>query len=287
MTKTSISKTQFLNNLEVALKQLILNRLFDDASPEKKRQLSKDVEAFIRENVSEYSREELLETFVSAEAAIALFLEYQSAQALADDRLHPPETLTPITPGRNACNSCPPVAKKTIYPDRSWVEPVSGIDFIWVSGGAFQMGSGDWDDEGQADEKPVHTVNLDGFWIGKYPVTVAQYTIFMGVCSANRPAWMETDGTLGSHSSKKIPSTVPWVTPSVIQTAPLPASPGMTVANLPRGFQTKPVLNSSCPLRPNGNTPHAAAAVKKSTLAAKRPIPLHGMRTTAETPFTQ
>ena len=41
------------------------------------------------------------------------------------------------------------------------------------------MGAGSWDDQGAADELPVHELWLDGFWIGKYPVTVAQYNRLM------------------------------------------------------------------------------------------------------------
>jgi formylglycine-generating enzyme required for sulfatase activity len=31
------------------------------------------------------------------------------------------------------------------------------------------------DDDAYTDEKPQHKVYLDGYWIGKYPVTNAQY----------------------------------------------------------------------------------------------------------------
>ncbi len=48
-------------------------------------------------------------------------------------------------------------------------------DFIWVEGGQFEMGS----ENGQVDEKPVHTVHLDGFYIAKYEVTVAEFREFV------------------------------------------------------------------------------------------------------------
>ena len=47
-------------------------------------------------------------------------------------------------------------------------------DMIYVKGGTFKMGSND----GYADEKPVHTVTVSDFYIGKYEVTVAQYRQF-------------------------------------------------------------------------------------------------------------
>jgi len=52
----------------------------------------------------------------------------------------------------------------------------SGIEFVWVPPGRFVMGS----DQGEADERPVHEVELDGFWIARTPVTVAQWRKVMG-----------------------------------------------------------------------------------------------------------
>jgi len=59
----------------------------------------------------------------------------------------------------------------------TWIDPVTGMEFVWVPQGCFQMGDG----FGQraSDEKPVHEVCLDGFWLGKYPVTQAQWTAVM------------------------------------------------------------------------------------------------------------
>ena len=47
----------------------------------------------------------------------------------------------------------------------------------WIPGGSFQMGSVSG---GNSDERPVHTVTLSGFWMGKYEVTQAQYQAVMG-----------------------------------------------------------------------------------------------------------
>lgn len=45
------------------------------------------------------------------------------------------------------------------------------IEMLHVKGGSFLMGS----DNGYYEEKPVHKVILDDFWIGKYPITQAQW----------------------------------------------------------------------------------------------------------------
>ncbi len=52
-------------------------------------------------------------------------------------------------------------------------DPVTGMEFIKVPGGTFMMGNTFGD--GYDDEKPVHEVQLDEFYIGKYPVTQGQW----------------------------------------------------------------------------------------------------------------
>ena len=56
-----------------------------------------------------------------------------------------------------------------------------GADMMLIPAGEFQMGSNDGDD----DEKPVHTVSVDGFYMDKYEVTNAQFKKFV---DAN-PQW--------------------------------------------------------------------------------------------------
>jgi len=46
---------------------------------------------------------------------------------------------------------------------------------IFVKGGSFLMGS----EDGSDDEKPIHQVTLSDYHIGKYPVTVGEFKIFM------------------------------------------------------------------------------------------------------------
>ena len=49
------------------------------------------------------------------------------------------------------------------------------MDMVYVKGGTFDMGS----NEGEADEKPVHTVTVSSFYMGKYEVTVEQFATFV------------------------------------------------------------------------------------------------------------
>ena len=45
----------------------------------------------------------------------------------------------------------------------------------WISGGTFWMGSASF----YPEERPVHQVTVDGFWMDECPVTVAEYRRFV------------------------------------------------------------------------------------------------------------
>jgi len=57
------------------------------------------------------------------------------------------------------------------------IESVTKMELIYVPGGRFMMG--DFFGNGQKIERPVHDVQLDGFYIGKYPVTQGQWKSIM------------------------------------------------------------------------------------------------------------
>jgi len=61
-----------------------------------------------------------------------------------------------------------------------WKEPVTGMEFVWVPGGCYEMGCGSWTSDCARDEKPVHEVCVDGFWMGKTEVTQGQWNQIMG-----------------------------------------------------------------------------------------------------------
>jgi len=56
--------------------------------------------------------------------------------------------------------------------------PVTGMEFVIVPAGEFQMGDV-WGD-GENNEKPTHLVNVAAFQMAKYPVTQAQWLKVMG-----------------------------------------------------------------------------------------------------------
>jgi formylglycine-generating enzyme required for sulfatase activity len=57
-----------------------------------------------------------------------------------------------------------------------------GMEFVWIPPGSFMMGS----ENGDSDEKPVHQVTFrEGFYMGKYEVTQAQWQQVMGTNPSN------------------------------------------------------------------------------------------------------
>ena len=58
-----------------------------------------------------------------------------------------------------------------------------GADMVLIPAGEFQMGS----NEGDLDEKPVHTVYVDEFYMDKYEVTNAEYKKFVDT----NPVWQK------------------------------------------------------------------------------------------------
>ena len=85
---------------------------------------------------------------------------------------------------------------------------------VLIPGGEFEMGSNDVESEPDAppkgwstwehllmrgafhDEQPVHTVNVSQFYMDIYPVTNAQYKMFLDANPEWRKDWIAKDDTL-------------------------------------------------------------------------------------------
>jgi len=63
---------------------------------------------------------------------------------------------------------------------REYVHDLTGIEFVLLPGGNFEMGSPEDEPNHERGEGPVHTVTLSPFLIGKYEVTQAQYQAVTG-----------------------------------------------------------------------------------------------------------
>jgi formylglycine-generating enzyme required for sulfatase activity len=67
------------------------------------------------------------------------------------------------------------------------VDEMTGIELVWVPGGRYRQGGEAFD-----DEKPIHSVELTGFWIGRFPVTNRQYWRFLRATAARKPEWIDS-----------------------------------------------------------------------------------------------
>ncbi len=84
------------------------------------------------------------------------------------------------------------------------------LEMVWVPAGTFTMGSLDTEQQRGSDEGPAHLVALDGYWMGKYEVTQAQWKAVMG---GSNPSWFQGgQGMLpvGADTDARPVDTVSW-----------------------------------------------------------------------------
>jgi len=74
-----------------------------------------------------------------------------------------------------AGDATPAAAAKLQPTGKTWTNPKDGSEMVLVPAGPFKMGS----DSGNDDEKPVHDVHVDAFYIGKYEITNKQWKRFV------------------------------------------------------------------------------------------------------------
>ncbi len=72
----------------------------------------------------------------------------------------------------------------------SAVNEADGAELVWIPAGAFLRGSPE--DGGGGDERPRREIELDGYWIYKHPVTLAQYEAFVAASQREfKPMWAQ------------------------------------------------------------------------------------------------
>ena len=76
-----------------------------------------------------------------------------------------------------------PYITPTPTPYPAVITDPTGVEMVLVPAGEFSMGS----ENGDSDEKPVHTVYLDAFYIDKYEVTNARYAACVGAGACHPP----------------------------------------------------------------------------------------------------
>jgi formylglycine-generating enzyme required for sulfatase activity len=75
-----------------------------------------------------------------------------------------------------------------------------GLDMVQIPAGRFQMGSPDKELDRQKDEGPQHWVDVSNFFMGKYPVTQAQWEIVAGWEKVDRPLKANPDSFKGPNN---------------------------------------------------------------------------------------
>lgn len=138
-------------------------------------------------------------SLAAVEVAASAFLELDSQDATSRALLT--ERLVTFLTKRDAAIS-PPVRARAGDALGRLGDPRSGVGvqqvgaphlaLCYVPPGPFWMGS----EEGRDNEKPLHQVDLPGYWISRYPVTVAQFRAFLqhsGYAMRGRQEFLERD----------------------------------------------------------------------------------------------
>jgi formylglycine-generating enzyme required for sulfatase activity len=113
---------------------------------------------------------EMVEDTVQIEAGKEETMNYTLARVAPVAPPTKPDTETQVKPPSITTSSA----------RREWKDPTTGMEFIWVEGGTYQMGCGMGPGYCQPNEAPEHEVTVGGFWIGKYTVTQGQWQKVMG-----------------------------------------------------------------------------------------------------------
>ena len=103
----------------------------------------------------------------------------------------------------------------------AWADPVTGMEFVWIPNGCFQMGSPGYEKDRDSDERR-HEVCVEGYWMGKYEVTNAQYKKFRpdhgdsdDKLPVNNVSWQDAIGFAAWLSEKsgmkiRLPTEAEW-----------------------------------------------------------------------------
>jgi len=99
-----------------------------------------------------------------------------------------PPTETPVPP---TDTPVPPTPTPALRIGSTMISEIDGMEYVYVPAGEFLMGSTGADPLAYAEEKPQHTVYLDGYWIARIEVTAAQYgrCVEAGACPVPAGTW--------------------------------------------------------------------------------------------------
>jgi len=98
-----------------------------------------------------------------------------------------------------------------------FVDPVTSMDFVLVKAGEYKRG--DQSGLGRKNERPPHSVRVADFFIGKYEVTVEQFTVFVNdtghLTAPEKRGWvMDIDAAMGTFTRRE---GISWKNPGFEQ----------------------------------------------------------------------
>jgi formylglycine-generating enzyme required for sulfatase activity len=97
------------------------------------------------------------------------------------------------------------VERRESRPDVLTITSPIHLELVRVPAGAFLMGSDPGKDEdAREDEQPQHRLDLPEFYIGKYPVTNAQYAAFVEATDHRAPGYWNHDGVPSGKSGHPV-----------------------------------------------------------------------------------
>ena len=130
--------------------------------------------------------------FILGGAALVALLAFEvlgawiPGRAAAAAPTAPPAAVAPVsTLAATAVVTTAPPSPAALGIGSTRVSAKDGMKQVYVPAGEFLMGS----DSGNNDEKPVHLVYLDDFWIDKTVITNAMYAKCMSVGNCDAPAY--------------------------------------------------------------------------------------------------
>ena len=80
---------------------------------------------------------------------------------------------------------------------KNFTDPTTGMEFVLIPYGCFEMGSSPFEENRGEDEGPVHKVCIDSFSLGKHEVTVGQWRTFIQQTGYTTDAEKDTGGEQG------------------------------------------------------------------------------------------
>jgi formylglycine-generating enzyme required for sulfatase activity len=142
----------------------------------------------------------ILIVFILGILGINYAINHWPATAVTTPTSKPPtkvvtKTSQPITatfttiPSTATSTPKPPTPTPTLGIGSTRVSEKDGMIMVFVPAGEFTMGS----DNGDVDEKPVHTVYLDSFWIDQTEVTNKMYALCVNAGSCQLPSSMSSN----------------------------------------------------------------------------------------------